>query len=169
MAKAKIDSIDCKILEQLQRNADLQISDLAEAVGLSQTRCWRWVQRLKEASVIKGNVTLLDLHQLNVGVTVFVTVRASTHTQAWFDRFAGTVEAIPEVVEYYRMSADLDYLLCVVVPDIAAYGLSPLPSSCQLVGGRYRMTFGSACLVALPLAPRLASLARTEATWPRRC
>lgn len=121
MAKAKIDAIDCRILELLQRNADQQMSDLAEAVGLSQTPCWRRVQRLKEAGVIKGNVTLLDRHRLNVGVTVFVMVRTSTHTQAWFDRFKGTVEAIPEVVEFYRMSGDVDYLLRVVVPDIAAY------------------------------------------------
>jgi Lrp/AsnC family transcriptional regulator len=121
MAKAKIDAIDCRILELLQRNADLQMSDLAEAVGLSQTPCWRRVQRLKEAGVIKGNVTLLDRHRLNLGVTVFVMVRTSTHTQAWFDRFKGTVEAIPEVVEFYRMSGDVDYLLRVVVPDIAAY------------------------------------------------
>lgn len=121
MARAKIDSIDCRILELLQRNADLLIADLAEAVGLSQTPCWRRVQRLKEAGVIKGNVTLLDRHQLNVAVTVFVMVRTSTHTQAWFDRFKGTVEAIPEVVEFYRMSGDVDYLLRVVVPDISAY------------------------------------------------
>ncbi len=121
MAKPKIDAIDCKILELLQRNADLQMAELAQAVGLSQTPCWRRVQRLKAAGVIQGNVMLLDRHQLNVGVTVFVMVRTSTHTQAWFERFKGTVEAIPEVVEFYRMSGEVDYLLRVVVPDIAAY------------------------------------------------
>ena len=121
MAKPKIDAIDCKILDLLQRNADLQMSELAQAVGLSQTPCWRRVQRLKAAGVIQGNVMLLDRHQLNVGVTVFVMVRTSTHTQAWFERFKGTVEAIPEVVEFYRMSGEVDYLLRVVVPDIAAY------------------------------------------------
>lgn len=121
MGNLKIDSIDCKILELLQRNADLQMADLAEAVGLSQTPCWRRVQRLKAAGVIRSNVSLLDRHKLNVGVTAFVMVRTSTHTQAWFDRFKGTIEAIPEVVEFYRMSGDVDYLLRVVVPDIAAY------------------------------------------------
>jgi Lrp/AsnC family transcriptional regulator len=64
---------------------------------------------------------LLDPHKINVGVTVFVAVRTSTHTQVWFDRFKATVEAIPEVVEFYRMSGEIDYLLRVVVPDIAAY------------------------------------------------
>lgn len=121
MAKPKIDAIDCKILDLLQRNADLQMAELAQAVGLSQTPCWRRVQRLKAAGVIQGNVMLLDRHQLNVGVTVFVMVRTSTHTQAWFDRFKAAVEAIPEVVEFYRMSGEVDYLLRVVVPDIAAY------------------------------------------------
>lgn len=86
MANLKIDSIDCKILELLQRNADLQMADLAESVGLSQTPCWRRVQRLKATGVIRSNVSLLDRHKLNVGVTAFVMVRTSTHTQAWFDR-----------------------------------------------------------------------------------
>lgn len=117
----KFDSIDRKLLELLQQDAELQIADLAAQVGLSQTPCWRRVQRLKERGVITRNVMLVDRHKVNVGVTVFVSVRTSTHTQAWFDRFRATVEAIPEVVEFYRMSGDVDYLLRVVVPDIAAY------------------------------------------------
>jgi len=117
----KLDSIDRKLLALLQENAELQVAELAEAVGLSQTPCWRRVQRLKEAGVITRNVMLVDRHKVNVGVTVFVSVRTNTHTQAWFDRFRTAVEAIPEVVEFYRMSGDVDYLLRVVVPDIAAY------------------------------------------------
>ena len=116
-----MDAIDVKILDLLQRNSDYQMSELAEAVGLSQTPCWRRVQRLREAGVIKGNVSLVDRGKVNVGVTVFVSIRTSTHTQAWFDRFKATVELIPEVVEFYRMSGDVDYLLRVVVPDIGAY------------------------------------------------
>jgi Lrp/AsnC family transcriptional regulator len=117
----KLDAIDRKILDLLQRNAALQIAELASQVGLSQTPCWRRIQRLKEAGVITKNVMLLDPRKINVGVTVFVAVRTSTHTQAWFDRFKAAVEAIPEVVEFYRMSGEIDYLLRVVVPDIAAY------------------------------------------------
>lgn len=116
-----MDSIDRKLLEQLQRNADVQVADLAAQVGLSQTSCWRRIQRLKEAGVITRNVALVDRHKANVGVTVFVSVRTSTHSQKWFDSFRAAVEAIPEVVEFYRMSGDVDYLLRVVVPDIAAY------------------------------------------------
>ncbi|MBS0451151.1 MAG: Lrp/AsnC family transcriptional regulator [Proteobacteria bacterium] len=117
----KLDSTDLKLLALLQEDASLQVAELAEAVGLSQTPCWRRVQRLREAGVITRNVVLLDRHKVNVGVTVFVSVRTNTHTQAWFDQFRATIEAIPEVVEFYRMSGDVDYLLRVVVPDIGAY------------------------------------------------
>ena len=117
----KLDSTDRKLLALLQEDAGRQVAELAEAVGLSQTPCWRRVQRLRESGVITRNVVLLDRHKVNVGVTVFVSVRTNTHTQAWFDQFRATVEAIPEVVEFYRMSGDVDYLLRVVVPDIGAY------------------------------------------------
>ncbi|SCX58687.1 Lrp/AsnC family transcriptional regulator [Variovorax sp. EL159] len=117
----KLDSVDIKILDILQRNAEQQVAHIAEQVGLSATPCWRRIQRLKEAGVIKGSVVLLDPQKVNVAVTVFVSVRTSTHTREWFERFTATVHAIPEVVEFYRMSGDVDYLLRVVVPDIAAY------------------------------------------------
>jgi len=121
MSKIKMDSIDLKILEILQQDADAQIADMAARVGLSATPCWRRVQRLRELGVITRSVVLVDATKLNVGVTVFVSVRTSTHSQDWFERFRATVQAIPEVVEFYRMSGDVDYLLRVVVPDIAAY------------------------------------------------
>ena len=117
----KLDSIDSKILAILQVDAEQQIAQIAEQVGLSTTPCWRRIQRMKDAGVIRGQVTLVDPKRVNVGVTVFVSVRTSTHTQKWFDHFRATVQAIPEVVEFYRMSGDVDYLLRVVVPDIAAY------------------------------------------------
>jgi Lrp/AsnC family transcriptional regulator len=117
----KFDSIDCRLLELLQDDSDRQVADLAQEVGLSTTPCWRRIQRLKDAGVITKNVALVDPRKINVGVTVFVSVRTNTHTQNWLDRFKATVSAIPEVVEFYRMSGDLDYLLRVVVPDIAAY------------------------------------------------
>lgn len=122
MAKIKLDSIDCKLIEILQVDAETPIADMAARVGLSATPCWRRVQRLKEMGVITRHVALVDAAKVNVGVTVFVSVRTSTHTEEWFERFRATVQAIPEVVEFYRMSGDVDYLLRVVVPDIAAYG-----------------------------------------------
>jgi Lrp/AsnC family transcriptional regulator len=117
----KLDGIDMKLLALLQDNAELQISELADRVGLSTTPCWRRVQRLKEAGVITKQVSLVDRKAVNVAVTVFVGIRTSHHNQKWFETFRATVEAIPEVVEFYRMSGEVDYLLRVVVPDIAAY------------------------------------------------
>jgi len=116
-----MDAIDLKLLDLLQRQGDRQVADLAAEVGLSTTPCWRRIQRLKETGVITSNVMLLDRHKVNVGVTVFVSIRTNKHTDAWFRKLRATVEAIPEVVEFYRMSGDVDYLLRVVVPDIAAY------------------------------------------------
>lgn len=121
MSNLKLDAIDRKLLEILQVDATVPVAELANQVGLSQTPCWRRVQRLKDAGVITSNVMLVDREKVNVGVTVFVSVRTNTHTQAWFDRFHAAVQAIDEIVEFYRMSGDVDYLLRVVVPDIAAY------------------------------------------------
>ena len=117
----KLDTLDLKILDLLQQDAGQQVAHIAARIGLSTTPCWRRIQRLKEAGVITRQVALLDPKKINVGVTVFVSVRTSTHTDAWFQRFRATIQAIPEVVEFYRMSGEVDYLLRVVVPDIAAY------------------------------------------------
>ncbi|WP_395700032.1 Lrp/AsnC family transcriptional regulator [Aquabacterium sp.] len=116
-----MDAIDRKLIALLQEDAAIQVAELAAQVGLSATPCWRRVQRLKEAGVLTRSVMLVNREKVNVGVTVFVSIRTNVHTQAWFDRFRAAVEAIPEVVEFYRMSGEVDYLLRVVVPDIAAY------------------------------------------------
>lgn len=120
-AKISLDKTDCKILAVLQEDSSTLLAALAARVNLSQTPCWRRVQKLREAGVISRQVALCDPDALNVGVTVFVSVRTNQHTQAWTERFAAGVKKIPEVVELYRMSGDVDYLLRVVVPDIAAY------------------------------------------------
>jgi Lrp/AsnC family transcriptional regulator len=117
----KLDAIDRELLSHLQRDADTPVAQIAEAVNLSTTPCWRRIQRLREERVITRQVALLDRGRLNVGVTVFVSVRTNLHSDAWFAQFHAAVQAIPEVVEFYRMSGDVDYLLKVLVPDIAAY------------------------------------------------
>jgi Lrp/AsnC family transcriptional regulator len=116
-----MDAIDKKILGILQRDAQTPLPVVAEAVNLSTTPCWRRIQKLRESGVIKRAVALLDAKSLNVGVTVFVSVRTNQHSEAWFRKFSAAVSAIPEVMAFYRMSGDVDYLLRVVVPDIAAY------------------------------------------------
>ncbi len=116
-----MDRIDRKILSLLQADATLSMAELAEQVNLSPTPCWRRVQRMERDGVIRCRVALLDASKLNVGVTVFVRLKTDRHDTAWLDDFAARIAAIPEVVEIYRMSGDIDYILKVVVPDIAAY------------------------------------------------
>lgn len=117
----KLDVADRHLLKLLQEDAERPINQLAAAVNLSPTPCWRRIQRLKEEGVISKQVVLVDPRKLNLGVTAFVSIRTSRHSQAWFDTLCEHVRGIPEVVEFYRMSGDVDYLLRVVVPDIAAY------------------------------------------------
>ena len=116
-----MDDLDRKILSLLQRDSTLVVADIAEQVGLSTTPCWRRIQNLEKAGVIRARVALLDPDKLNVGVTVFVRVKTSQHNYEWLESFAKAVAEIDEVVEFYRMSGDIDYLLRVVVPDIASY------------------------------------------------
>jgi Lrp/AsnC family transcriptional regulator len=116
-----IDDFDRKILTILQEDASGSNAEIAERIGLSPTPCWRRIRNLEEAGVIRKRVALLDRRKLNAGVTVFVAVRTNQHNQEWLERFAEVVDSIPEVVEFYRMAGDVDYLLRVVVPDIAAY------------------------------------------------
>ncbi len=116
-----MDAFDRKILACLQADATLSIAEIAERVGLSPTPCWRRIQNLEKAGVIRARVALLDPERLNVGVTVFVRVKTREHNYEWLEAFAAAIAEIPEVVEFYRMSGDIDYLLRVVVPDIAAY------------------------------------------------
>ncbi len=116
-----MDRIDLRILDLLQRDATLSTSDIAEAVGLSTTPCWRRIQNLEKQGVITRRVALLDRDQLNVGVDAFVAIRTDEHNKRWLDAFAKAVAAFPEVIEIYRMSGEVDYLMRVVVPDLAAY------------------------------------------------
>ena len=117
----QIDSFDKKILTILQADAGGSNAEIAERIGLSPTPCWRRIRNLEEAGINRRRVALLDRGKLNVGVTGFVAVRTNQHNQAWLERFAQIVDSIPEVVEFYRMAGEVDYLLRVVVPDIAAY------------------------------------------------
>lgn len=116
-----MDRYDKQILSLLQEDASMPVAELGERVGLTATPCWRRVQKLEESGVIRKRVALLDAGKLNVGVTVFVSVRTSQHNAKWLKAFHGLVASIPEVTEFYRMAGDTDYLLRVVVPDIAAY------------------------------------------------
>ncbi len=116
-----MDDLDFTLLQILQEDATLKVAEIAEKVGLSPTPCWRRIQKLEEEGVIRKRVALLDPEKLHVGVTVFIAVRTNQHNAAWVKKFSAIVMSIPEIVEFYRMSGDVDYLLRAVVPDIAGY------------------------------------------------
>jgi Lrp/AsnC family transcriptional regulator, cysteine-sensing transcriptional activator len=116
-----IDRTDRKILDILQKDCTLPVAEIGKQIGLSTTPCWRRIQKLEEQGVIERRVALLDPKKVNVGVTVFVSITTSNHTKEWLERFHSALEDFPEVVEFYRMSGQIDYLLRVVVPDIERY------------------------------------------------
>lgn len=121
MQEIALDAIDRKILAALQEDASLSLEALSARIGLSPSPLSRRIQKLEASGIIQKRVALLDPDRLNVGVTVFVMVRTNRHAAEWARAFCEAVATIPEVVELYRMSGQVDYLLRVVVPDIAAY------------------------------------------------
>ena len=116
-----MDATDTKILMLLQEDASISIAELAQKVNLSQTPCWKRVQRLEASGVIQKRVALLDPEKVGLGLTVFVSIETADHSGQWLQRFAEFVSAMPEVMEFYRMAGDVDYMLRVAVPDMAAY------------------------------------------------
>jgi Lrp/AsnC family transcriptional regulator len=116
-----LDLIDRKIVAQLMRDATLPIAQIADKAGLSQTPAWKRIQKLEASGVLTARVALADPAKLGFGLTVFVGIEAPDHSPDWRESFARSVEGIPEIMEVYRMAGELDYLLRVSVPDMAAY------------------------------------------------
>jgi Lrp/AsnC family transcriptional regulator len=116
-----VDRLDRKILQILQEDATVPVAEIGRRVGLSTTPCWRRIQKLEEDGVIVRRAALLDPQKVNTKVTAFVAITTSQHNEEWLKRFAEVIQELPEVVEFYRMAGQVDYLLRVVVPDIQAY------------------------------------------------
>jgi Lrp/AsnC family transcriptional regulator len=116
-----MDAIDRKILAVLQDNAALSVAEIGSRVGLSSTPCWKRIQRLESEGIIQKRVALVDQDRIGLGVTIFVSIETGDHSQDWLDRFAQMVGSMPEVMEFYRMAGDVDYMLRVVVADIQGY------------------------------------------------
>src|ERR1041385_4908680 len=116
-----MDAIDRKILAVVQEDASLSVAEIGSRVGLSSTPCWKRIQRLEGEGVITKRGALVDPAKIGLGITVFVSIETGDHSQDWLSRFAEMVGAMPEVMEFYRMAGDVDYMLRVVVPDIQAY------------------------------------------------
>ena len=118
---SELDNIDRAILRLLAADASLSLNDIADKVGLTATPCWKRIKRMEETGIIKSRVAVLDADKLGLPVSVFVSVETADHSAGWLERFAAAVAATPEIVGAWRMSGDVDYLLHVVVADIAAY------------------------------------------------
>ena len=120
-ANRRLDAIDRKILTVLQEDASLSVAEIGDRVGLSSTPCWKRIQRLEADGVILRRVALVDQNKIGLGITVFVSVESADHSEAWLKTFASAVSAMPEVMEFYRMAGDVDYMLRVVVADMQSY------------------------------------------------
>jgi Lrp/AsnC family transcriptional regulator len=116
-----MDAIDKKILVALQDDASLSVAEVGQRVGLSSTPCWKRIQKLEAEGVIRKRVALVDPDKIGLGLSVFVSIETGDHSQEWLGRFAETVSAMPEVMEFHRMAGDVDYMLRVVVADMQSY------------------------------------------------
>lgn len=116
-----LDLIDRKIIAQLMQDATLPVAQVADRVGLSQTPCWKRIQKLEAAGVIARRVALADPQALGLGLSVFVLLEAPDHSAEWRAQFCSVIEAMPEVMEVWRVAGQLDYLLRITVADMAAF------------------------------------------------
>lgn len=117
----KLDLIDRRIVAELMRDATQPVAQVAGRVGLTQTPCWKRIQRLEASGVLTGRVALVDPARIGLGLTVFVDIEAPDHSAAWRQAFASSVVAMPEIMEVYRMAGETDYMLRVSVADMAAF------------------------------------------------
>ncbi len=123
MGNNKFDEIDRRILDILQQDSDIPVAEIAERVNLSQTPVWRRIKGMEAAGLIRARVTLVDHKQMGVPMTLFIGVKTMSHAKNWLEQFGAFIEETPEVVEAYRLTGETDYIMKVVVPDIAAYDL----------------------------------------------
>jgi Lrp/AsnC family transcriptional regulator len=118
-----MDALDKAILRMLQQDCTVSVNHIADSVGLSTTPCWRRIQQLEKKGIINKRVALVDAEKVGLGMTVFVQVKAGKHDDKWLNAFASHASHLDEVVEFYRMSGEYDYLLKVVVTDLKAFDI----------------------------------------------
>lgn len=116
-----MDRTDLKILAILQDDASVSVAEIAKRVNLSQTPCWRRIQKMEADGVIERRVALVDPDKIGAGITVFVEIQTGDHSAEWLERFQEAVQTIPQVMAAYRMAGDVDYLLRVAVGSMAEY------------------------------------------------
>ena len=119
--KENIDDTDIEILNILQVDATRSLESIAEVIGVSLNTCWRRVQRLEADGIVERRVALIDNEKVGLPLTVFVSVRTDDHSKDWADKFSNAVKNIPEIVEFYRLAGDVDYILKMVVRSVSDY------------------------------------------------
>ncbi len=121
MLPTALDKKDCMLLDLLQKDCTLSLQALADAVSLTTTPCWKRLKRLEDEGYIRGRVALLDAEQLGLGLTAFVQLKTQQHSSEWYQRFVMLIAEMPEVMGFYRMAGEYDYLLRVQVADMKSY------------------------------------------------
>ena len=116
-----MDEMDLRILRILQDDSRLSISQIGRRVGLSPSPCWKRIKRMEKEGIIKGQTAVLDAQRLGLGLIVFVSIKTGEHSSDWLKNFSKTVVEMPEVIEFYRMAGDVDYMLKVLVRDMSAF------------------------------------------------
>ena len=117
----KLDHIDCRILEELQRDSAQSQRALSERVGLSQNACWRRLKALEASGAIRNRTVVLDRNRLGAGLVVFVMVKTRHHSASWLREFRKHVSSIPDVIDFFRIGGEYDYLLKIITRDMASY------------------------------------------------
>lgn len=116
-----IDKTDRKLLSLLQEDSTLSLQELAGAVNLTSTPCWKRLKKLEDNGIIRRRVTLLDGEKLGLGLTAFMFVKTRQHSKAWYQIFSDLINGLPEVMGCYRMAGEYDYLLRIQVADMKSY------------------------------------------------
>ena len=116
-----LDKIDRKLLSLLQTDCTLSLQALADAVNLTTTPCWKRLKRLEDEGILRGRVALLDAEKVGLGLTAFVLIKTQQHSSEWYQKFVDLTAQMPEVLAFYRMAGEYDYLMQVEVADMKSY------------------------------------------------
>ncbi|YCI28239.1 Lrp/AsnC family transcriptional regulator [Erwinia sp. PK3-005] len=116
-----LDKTDRKLLALLQQDCTLSLQTLADAVNLTTTPCWKRLKKLEDDGIIRGRVALLDKEKLGLGLTAFMLIKTQQHNREWYQEFVSVVQGLPEVMAFYRMVGEYDYLLRIQVADMKQY------------------------------------------------
>lgn len=148
-----LDRIDRRILDALMRDATVPVAQLADRVGLSQTPCWKRVQKLEAAGIITRRVAIVDPASVGLGLTVYVEITAADHTPDWRAAFAAEVAENPAILEVHRMAGEVDYLLKVAVGDMAEYDAFYLDLTRRIPCRNVTSKFSMECIKSTNVLP----------------